>query len=721
MASICLKNSIDKYWRRNAPNSIKDDERTLLKSQLTEQFNEPDLKIARQLAVIIGKLARFELPNNWPELMNRIMQIIQETLKLSAVSNEATQLEVDLVHNRCLMILHQIIKALASKRLANDRKVFEELSSNIIGLINQLGFSYIQKCLLSPICDQDANLDETKLAKHLFDLDQSIICLKILHKLMLHGFKDNVENALLSQFIENLMQTFDQQLAKYNKLRSNQNQTLSEYFGEKYQYVVALYVDIISEYQETYPINFIQTCMSQCFNLIIQVCFTLNGKSFAFEKLCISLMNLMKSIIMCDKYKQSLVKIDNEGIRQKQQQAIEIKQTYLTKENLQIILDFLFNHYLLMTRDELDIWNDSAEEFVNEDGTATDAWKYNIRASAETLFQAFVHEYNGLVVPIVVELIKSYSNASAIAGKTQVNSDSFDADQVEAHTLLKEASYNCGCIAAWELVSQIDFDAWLSQSLLPEIKSNCHVLIKRRILLLISNWVSIKLSPENRLAVYELLCQCLQLNENMVVRIQAALTLKAVMDDVHFEKDAYLPYMNYHFGLLCQLLKQVEECETKIKVLNVLSFLIERVDIHIRPYAAQLADYLPFLWQESVNFNMLRCCILATFYHLVKSFGSHSTSYHAFLIPVIHFSTDSTNPASVYLLENGLELWNITLQNSTIMTPDLLKLFTNLVNLLDRDSTIWKLCLDIIDSYVVLDGRQLLQVIYSSFFFLFKF
>lgn len=269
-----------------------------------------------------------------------------------------------------------------------------------------------------------------------------------------------------------------------------------------------------------------------------------------------------------------------------------------------------------MSDQELELWEESPEEFINEDGTDTDAWKYNYRACAETLFQAFVHEYHDLVVPIVVELIKNYSAIQPNDAKIQkqngheASNVHFKSTKIERYILLKDASYNCASIAAWELVSHVDFDVWFTQSLLPEIQDpNCHILIKRRILILIANWVNIKLSQENRPLCYDLLCKCLQANEDLVIRLQATLTLKAVMDDTYFEKDSYLPYLSIHFGLLCQLLKQVEESDTKIKVLGVLSFLIERVDIHIRPFSSQLADYLPFLWQESAEHNMLRCCI----------------------------------------------------------------------------------------------------------------
>ena len=146
----------------------------------------------------------------------------------------------------------------------------------------------------------------------------------------------------------------------------------------------------------------------------------------------------------------------------------------------------------------------------------------------QTLFQAFVHEDHDLVVPIVVELIKSYSviqsNDEKLGKQNGLESPNvhFKNTKIERYILLKDASYNCASIAAWELVSHVDFDIWFGQSLLPEIQDhNCHILIKRRILILISNWVNIKLSQENRPLCYDLLCKCLQANEDLVIRLQA--------------------------------------------------------------------------------------------------------------------------------------------------------------------------------------------------------
>lgn len=56
----------------------------------------------------------------------------------------------------------------------------------------------------------------------------------------------------------------------------------------------------------------------------------------------------------------------------------------------------------------------------------------------------------------------------------------------------------------------------------------------------------------------------------------------------------------------------------QMQILHVMSFLVERMTLHIRPHAAILVQYLPSLWQESEDHNMLRCAILTTLTNLVQ-------------------------------------------------------------------------------------------------------
>ena len=56
----------------------------------------------------------------------------------------------------------------------------------------------------------------------------------------------------------------------------------------------------------------------------------------------------------------------------------------------------------------------------------------------------------------------------------------------------------------------------------------------------------------------------------------------------------------------------------QMQILRVISFIIERMQRQIRPHAAPLVQYLPQLWQESSEHNMLRCAILTTLTFLVQ-------------------------------------------------------------------------------------------------------
>lgn len=117
-------------------------------------------------------------------------------------------------------------------------------------------------------------------------------------------------------------------------------------------------------------------------------------------------------------------------------------------------------------------------------------------------------------------------------------------------------------------------------------------------------------------------------------------------------------------------------------VLNVLSLIVERVGLSIRPHANSLISYLPLLWIESEEHNMLRCAIVSTLVQLVKALGSASVGLSDFLLSVIKLGTDRNQPAIVYLLEDCLELWLAVLENSTAMTDGLISLFDNMAGLM---------------------------------------
>lgn len=63
---IQLKNGVDKYWRKTAPNAIRKDEKDQIRERSIESgTKEPDARLALQNALMIAKIIRHEYPLDW--------------------------------------------------------------------------------------------------------------------------------------------------------------------------------------------------------------------------------------------------------------------------------------------------------------------------------------------------------------------------------------------------------------------------------------------------------------------------------------------------------------------------------------------------------------------------------------------------------------------------------------------------------------------------------
>uniref|UniRef100_G1MYF0 Importin 11 n=1 Tax=Meleagris gallopavo TaxID=9103 RepID=G1MYF0_MELGA len=280
----------------------------------------------------------------------------------------------------------------------------------------------------------------------------------------------------------------------------------------------------------------------------------------------------------------------------------------------------------------------------------------------EVLFIDIFHEYNQTLTPVLLEMVHSLQGTTNLEDISAI--------------LIKDAVYNAVGLAAYELFDSVDFDHWFKNQLLAELQvsHNRYKPIRRRVIWLIGQWISVKFKSDLRPMLYEAICNLLQ-DQDLVV------------NDFEFRTDQFLPYLESMFTLLFQLLQEVTECDTKMHVLHVLSCVNERVSIQIRPYVGCLVQYLPLLWKQSEEHNMLRCAILTTLIHLVQGLGAESKNLYPFLLPIIQLSTDVSQPPHVYLLEDGLELWLVTLENSPCLTPELLRIFQNMSALLGESFT----------------------------------
>uniref|UniRef100_A0A2K5QEF7 Importin-11 n=1 Tax=Cebus imitator TaxID=2715852 RepID=A0A2K5QEF7_CEBIM len=653
LAVLYFKHGIDRYWRRVAPHALSEEEKTTLRAGLITNFNEPINQIATQIAVLIAKVARLDCPRQWPELIPTLI--------------ESVKVQDDLRQHRALLTFYHVTKTLASKRLAADRKLFYDLASGIYNFACSLWNHHTDTFLQQVSSGSEAAI--------LSSLERTLLSLKVLRKLTVNGFVEPHKNMEVMGFLHGIFVRLKQ------FLECSRNIGTDNVCRDRLEKTIILFTKVLLDFLDQHPFSF-TPLIQRSLEFSVSYVFTEVGEGVTFERFIVQCMNLIKMIVKNYAYKPSK---NFEDSSPETLEAHKIKMAFFTYPTLTEICRRLVSHYFLLTEEELTMWEEDPEGFTVEE-TGGDSWKYSLRPCTEVLFIDIFHEYNQTLTPVLLEMMQT------LQGPTNV-------EDMNA-LLIKDAVYNAVGLAAYELFDSVDFDQWFKNQLLPELQviHNRYKPLRRRVIWLIGQWISVKFKSDLRPMLYEAICNLLQ-DQDLVISIL----------NLFYFISFYLQYLETMFTLLFQLLQQVTECDTKMHVLHVLSCVIERVNVQIRPYVGCLVQYLPLLWKQSEEHNMLRCAILTTLIHLVQGLGADSKNLYPFLLPVIQLSTDVSQPPHVYLLEDGLELWLVTLENSPCVTPELLRIFQNMSPLLELSSENLRTCFKIINGYIFLSSTEFLQ------------
>ncbi|KFP94966.1 Importin-11, partial [Haliaeetus albicilla] len=585
LAVLYFKNGIDRYWRRVAPHALSEEEKTTLRAGLITNFNEPVNQIATQISVLIAKVARVDCPRQWPELIPTLL--------------ESVKVQDDLRQHRALLTFYHVTKTLASKRLAADRKLFYDLASGIYSFACSL-WNHHTDTFLQHVCTGDEAAASNSL-------ERTLLSLKVLRKLTVHGFVEPHWSVEVMGFLHAVFERLKQFLECSRSIRAE------NVCRDRLEKTIILFTKVLLDFLDQHPFSF-TPLIQRSLEFAVSYVFTEAGEGIVFERFIVQCMNLIKMIVKNYAYKPSK---NIEDSSPETLEAHKIKTAFFTYPTLMEICRRLVTHYFLLTKEELTMWEEDPEGFTVEE-SGGDSWKYSLRPCTEVLFIDIFHEYNQTLIPVLLEMVHSLQGSTNMEDTSAI--------------LIKDAVYNAVGLAAYELFDSVDFDQWFKNQLLAELQvsHNRYKPIRRRVIWLIGQWISVKFKSDLRPVLYEAICNLLQ-DQDLVV-IESCIHLQSVLfflngclpvDDFEFRTDQFLPYLESMFTLLFQLLQEVTQCDTKMHVLHVLSCVIERVNMQIRPYVGCLVQYLPLLWKQSEEHNMLRCAILTTLIHLVQVRGQN--------------------------------------------------------------------------------------------------
>ncbi|KTW26114.1 hypothetical protein T552_03008 [Pneumocystis carinii B80] len=678
---IYLKNGIDRYWRKSAKNALSLDEKERIRKRVLQCSIEENHLLAVQNSILAAKIARLDFPNDWPFLFEELSLMIMESIASKSYTFQ----------QRHLYTLYQIVKNLCASRLVRAKYNLQQITPKLFELVSEIFKNYTDQWIYTV----QSNFSESEIFPF---LQISHICLKILRRLIIYGFEYPYKN-------ENA-QFFFQLSYKYLKIYFDLCKHLKEKISFLYSHII-LFGKMFLNFSSTQSTSIF--LMPNSIEIVLTYLNIIEENANIFTEQDTEYVNFIYKIVIQGLLliKSSVKFLHNSDILLEfklGEYKQEIEKTYkILKENLfnseilQRIFEILITKFIVLKPNDLFAWEEDPEQWLLTE--EKQSWEYELRPCAESLFIDIFSIYNNVLSNFLISLLQAVEIT-------------FD----ENTFFLKEAVYNAFGLSICFLPDSVDFNYIFMNFLSKDIQiqnSRISKIIYRRILILISQWVSSKSSKNIQNNIYTIIERFLgpyEESNDLIVQFTASMSLKQCVDELDFEKEQFYPYLKNILDGLLHLINRCKLSDSKLKVLEVINIIIERMGQQISPYIQSIVDILPSLWENSEEGHLIKATVIVTLTKLIKSLREESGKYHPLVMQLIRYSIGSSMNTYIYLMEDALELWHALLQETQNSSFEVLSLIPLAITCLDHGDDILKKVFYIFESYILLSGNEFMKL-----------
>jgi len=249
-------------------------------------------------------------------------------------------------------------------------------------------------------------------------------------------------------------------------------------------------------------------------------------------------------------------------------QAIEmVKGQLLIDDLVREMVSTLVTRFFVFRPSDLRMWEEEPDEWEKMEEGAED-WEFAVRPCTEKLFLDLTKYYKDLILQPLLQVFHTVA--------TPDNED----------ILFKDSVYTAIGLAADVLLDHLDFDSFITNTLVQEAQKQKpgYNIIRRRIAIVLSQWIAIKIAKEKKPIVYQIFQHLMDKSDplnDIVVRITAGRRFHAVADEWEFAAENFLPYAPGILDRLMALVQEAELQETKMALLNTISIIVERLEHNV--------------------------------------------------------------------------------------------------------------------------------------------
>eukprot|EP01134_Creolimax_fragrantissima_P002217 CFRG2217T1 len=759
LAIIYFKNGVDRYWRKRARHGISEEEKQHLRPNFVALTLAEELPTTfKLLCELTGKTVRLDWPMDCPDLLQQLIQGVTDPASIVTSSafyanfrsntstQEAMDAEVQCARVRALRLLHVCVKVMASK-VVNKRQ-FRNVSGQLFMGVYSIWLEQYQGANRS---------DPTQWCNV-----ESRTCLKLMRRLLLHGFAalDKIPDAPVVMAAV-LRATEDCEARARAIPRPSCSTDGSENSSEYVVYSNAhntsrLLMKLLLEVQVHHPCTYIPY-LAQTTTLAVKR--ILGGKDQEFVDVRVDVGSGQKFftgddyVLLCLRFVKNVVceveylDEDNEDAKRAKREIDSV----LTVATLDTLVRILVGQYFLMDKASLENWKNNPESFAQD---AADLTILEVRPCAESLYCELVNRCRESVLPSIKNMIIAVFTGNGVSPV-----DPTDLSAV----LLRDAVYNAIGLASYDLHDTFEFKTFLSTTVLPDLNVqtvaitteptsttkahanyfNYYSIIRRRVAWLLMQWSDACVYTD--VEMKHLYVTLLTLHagpggtglgesdanicgvdggEDTVTRLTANSALRVLIDSVAFRSDSFQDFITPTVGAVFSLLTDMEEDETRMRVLQSLAVILQRCRTQLNAVALnsdgsaglgwEIAKVLFRLWGEAEDHHLYQVTLVANITSLVESMGSsvgailpnrgdEDSSLVTPLCTIIAVCTNMSSPAHVYLLDDSVLLWKALVRQLDTANVQLVGLFRRAIDLLESMGTeIVRDVMAVINSYLLL-------------------
>jgi hypothetical protein len=638
-----------------------------------------------------------DYPQDWPEVLTDIIKLLRN-------ANHSNQLHL----RRDMLMLLQVVKELSTARLRKSQTSLQSVTPEIVLMLNEV---YSQKVdfwnnFLNGNGDDESGAVDA--------MENSLLAIKILRRLLVVGYEYPHDSTEVQRLWEQSQIQFGQFLAmithdppvlvspardlvekhlvQYSKLHVQMSTTHPASFAVLPSSIdlVRAYWGLIAKFGDTYGSE------RQDFSAKALQDDDKNERP-VLEKLSLKGLNLLRACLKMVFSPVNTFKYRSPEVKAQQQAAVNfLKTDLLTEELISQIANVIVTKFFVFRQVDLQAWEEDEDEWEIREEGGGDTWEFEIRPCSEKLFMDIVINYKQLLVPPLLLFFQSVSGAD------------------QGNVVSKDAIYTALGLSAPVVCQDFDFDSFLTSTLVNDVQrvGPGYKVLRRRIAILLGQWITIKVSEQNRALVYQIFQHLLKAEDEVndhVVRVTAARQLRLVVDDFAFASESFLPFASEILGRIMLLIQEVENIETKLAILETIRSIAVRMETHITPFADQIVSILPPLWEASGEQHLLKQAILTLLTTLVAAMKADAVRYHALILPLIQRAVEPGSEMQVYLMEEALDLWAAILaQSPTPASQEVIGLLDSAFPLLEISSENLQTVLHIVESYVYLAPEAVL-------------